>query len=247
MSVGLLIPQWNAPTAVRAACTLRTGGVSAAPFESLNLGVHVGDEPEAVAENRRRVAAALALPCEPLWLEQLHGARIAEADTEIEPVAADGAVTRQSGRVLAIQVADCLPVLFASDDGTVVAAAHAGWRGLAEGVLEAAVAAMRTDARHIRAWLGPAIGQRHFEVGDEVREALLAHDRQAAGGFVRNARGRWQCDLPQMARRRLAALGLREVSGAKLCTYQARDQCFSYRREVRTGRMAALIWRTGDP
>lgn len=247
MSVGLLIPQWNAPATVRAACTLRTGGVSVAPFESLNLGVHVGDEAAAVAENRRRVRAALALPGEPLWLEQVHGTRIANADTEIEPAPADGALTRQCGRVLAIQVADCLPVLFASDDGTVVAAAHAGWRGLAGGVLEEAIAAMRIETRHIRAWLGPAIGPEHFEVGDEVREALLAHDREAVDGFVRNARGRWQCDLPQLARRRLERLGLGEVSAAALCTYQARDRCFSYRREPRTGRMAALIWRTGDP
>jgi YfiH family protein len=244
MSVGLLIPQWNAPAPVRAACTLRTGGVSAAPFDSLNLGQHVGDEPIAVAENRRRVSAALSLPREPLWLEQVHGTRIADADAETEPVPADGAVTRQSGRVLAIQVADCLPVLFASDDGNVVAAAHAGWRGLAAGVLEAAIASMQVAPRQIIAWLGPAIGAAHFEVGEEVRAALLAHEPSSADGFIRNARGRWQCDLAQLARRRLAALGLREVSGAHLCSYEARDLCFSYRREARTGRMAALIWRS---
>ena len=243
MSLEFLLPQWDAPATVRAACTLRTGGASAAPFESLNLGRHVGDELAAVAENRRRVAAALSLPREPLWLEQVHGTRVADADTETEPAAADAAVSRQRGRVLAIQVADCLPVLFASHDGAVVAAAHAGWRGLAAGVLEAAVAAMRVEPRHIVAWLGPAIGQAHFEVGEEVRAAFLAHDPRAADGFVRNTRGRWQCDLLQLAHRRLAALGLGEVSAANLCTYAASDRCFSYRRDGRTGRMAALIWR----
>jgi YfiH family protein len=244
MSPGLLRPQWAAPSAVRAACTLRTGGVSAPPFESLNLGEHVGDEPVAVSENRRRVRAALALPGEPLWLAQVHGTRVADADRANESAAADAAVSRQSGRVLAIQVADCLPVLFASHDGAVVAAAHAGWRGLAAGVLEATVAAMQVEPRHIAAWLGPAIGQGHFEVGEEVRSAFLAHDAGAAAGFVRNARGRWQCDLLLLARRRLAALGLSEPACANLCTYAARERCFSYRRDGRTGRMAALIWRS---
>jgi hypothetical protein len=244
MSLGLLVPRWEAPLTVRAACTLRTGGVSAPPFESLNLGGHVGDEPAAVAENRRRVAAALALPREPLWLEQVHGARVAEADRPGTPAAADAAVSRQSGRVLAILVADCLPVLFASRDGAVVAAAHAGWRGLAAGVLEATVAAMQVEPRGIVAWLGPAIGPRHFEVGEEVRAAFLAHDAGAAEGFVRNARGRWQCDLLGLARRRLAALGLSEPGAVQLCTYAERERCFSYRRDGRTGRMAALIWRT---
>jgi YfiH family protein len=244
VSLDFLVPQWDAPATVRAACTLRAGGASAAPFESLNLGRHVGDDPAAVAENRRRVGAALSLPGEPLWLDQIHGTRVADADAETVPAAADAAVSRQRGRVLAIQVADCLPVLFASHDGTVVAAAHAGWRGLSAGVLEAAVAAMRVEPRHIVAWLGPAIGQEHFEVGEEVRAAFLAHDARAADGFARNARGRWQCNLLQLAHRRLAALGLREVSAANLCTYAARDRCFSYRRDGRTGRMAALIWRT---
>jgi len=244
VSPGLLIPDWAAPVTVRAACTLRTGGASAAPFESLNLGDHVGDDPAAVAENRARVGAALSLPREPLWLAQVHGARVADADAETEPAAADAAVSRQRGRVLAIQVADCLPVLLASDDGAVVAAAHAGWRGLAAGVLEAAVAAMRLEPRRIVAWLGPAIGTEHFEVGEEVRAAFLAHDPRAADAFVGNARGRWQCDLLQLAQRRLASLGLGQVNAANLCTYAASEQCFSYRRDGCTGRMAALIWRT---
>lgn len=244
MSVGLLAPEWNAPATVRAACTLRTGGVSAGPFASLNLGLHVGDDPAAVAENRRRLGAALALPREPCWLAQAHGTRVADVDAEAAPAPADAAVTRASGRVLAIQVADCLPVLLASDDGAVVAAAHAGWRGLAAGVLEATVAAMQCDPRRISAWLGPAIGARHFEVGAEVRAAFLARDARAAEGFIRNTRGRWNCDLLWLARARLAALGVSAVSAANVCTYDQPLQCFSYRRDGRTGRMAALIWRS---
>jgi len=206
----------------------------------------VGDEPAAVAENRRRVGSALSLPREPLWLTQVHGTRVADADAEagIPPAAADAAVSRQRGRVLAIQVADCLPVLFASHDGAVVAAAHAGWRGLCAGVLEAAVAAMQVDPRHMVAWLGPAIGKEHFEVGEEVRAAFLAHDPGAADAFVGNARGLWQCDLLLLARQRLATVGLGGVSAANLCTFAASERCFSYRRDGRTGRMAALIWRT---
>jgi YfiH family protein len=247
VSVGLLYPQWQAPARVRAACTLRTGGVSVAPFASLNLGAHVGDAPDAVAENRRRVRTALALPAEPLWLQQVHGARVADADANDDATAgpADAAIARQSGRVLAILVADCMPVLFASDDGAVIAAAHAGWRGLAGGVLEATVAAMNARPRDLHAWLGPAIGADHFEVGEEVRAALLAHDARAAAAFVRNDRGRWQCDLAALARQRLAALGVTRLSGAGLCTYADAAQCYSYRRDARTGRMAALIWRAG--
>ena len=245
MTVGLLVAEWGAPATVHYACTLRTGGVSAPPFASLNLGLHVGDAPAAVAENRRRVQAALALPRAPLWLDQVHGTRVADADREAAPAAADAAVTREPGRVLAIQVADCMPVLFASDDGRVVAAAHAGWRGLAAGVLEATVAAMKLDPQRIHAWLGPAIGAQHFEVGAEVRAAFVAQDPEAADGFTSNARGRWQCDLLRLARARLAASGVGRVSAANLCTYAQAERCFSYRRDGRTGRMAALIWRTG--
>lgn len=244
MSVGVLVPEWNAPATVSAACTLRTGGVSEAPFASLNLGLHVGDGPDAVAENRRRVRAALDLPDEPFWLAQAHGTRVADADEESAVGPADAAITRARGRVLAIQVADCMPVLLASDDGVVLGAAHAGWRGLAAGVLEATVEAMGVDPKRIRAWLGPAIGARHFEVGAEVRAAFLSVDAQAAQGFVRNGRGRWNCDLALLARQRLKRLGVGAVSATDLCTYAEAAQCFSYRRDGRTGRMAALIWRS---
>jgi polyphenol oxidase len=246
MSVALLEAAWPAPTTVRAVCTLRGGGASAPPYDSLNLGAHVGDDPQAVAENRRRVAVALALPAEPLWLQQVHGAVVLDADSAAAhgaaPPAADAACTRQPGRVLAILVADCMPVLFASDAGDCIAVAHAGWRGLAGGVLEATVAAMQQEPRRLQAWLGPAIGPRHFEVGAEVRAEFLAHDVAAAEAFSANPRGRWQCDLGQLARQRLRAMGVTRIGAAALCTHAATQRCFSYRRDGRTGRMAALIW-----
>ena len=247
LSPGQLNANWQAPPGVHAACTLRTGGVSAAPYASLNLGLHVGDDAAAVAENRRRVAAALRLPGEPLWLQQVHGVQVADADADGESMRgpADAIVTRQAGRVLAILVADCMPVLFASKDGPVLGAAHAGWRGLAAGVLEATVAAMGVAPGRIHAWLGPAIGPAHFEVGDEVRAAFLTHAPESAAGFATNARGRWQCDLALLARQRLAALGVVHVWNSGLCTYAREEQCFSFRRDGRTGRMAALLWRAG--
>jgi polyphenol oxidase len=243
----LILPDWPAPAGVHAAFTLRTGGVSQSPFDSLNIGAHVGDEPRAVEENRRRLREYLELPAEPAWLTQVHGARVADLDVEeaggsLPP--ADGAVTRAVGRVCAIQVADCMPVLVASLDGGAIGAAHAGWRGLAGGVLEAVVRAMRAPPEALFAWLGPAIGQGHFEVGEEVRAAFLAADPGAAASFVANPRGRWQCDLYGLARRRLAALGVEQVYGGNSCTYDDARRFFSYRRDGRCGRMAALIWRT---
>jgi len=248
MSPGFLAANWAAPGAVRAGCTLRTGGSSMAPYDSLNLGDHVGDDPAAVGRNRAQLRAALRLPSEPLWLQQVHGTGVLDADAPGaagHAVQADAAVTRQPGRVLAILVADCMPVLFASADGAVLAAAHAGWRGLCGGVLEATVSAMGVEPRGLHAWLGPAIGVRHFEVGEEVRAAFVAHDARAAGAFTANERGRWQCDLGALARQRLAALGITQVTAADMCTFSDAARCYSYRRDGRTGRMAALLWRAG--
>jgi YfiH family protein len=226
--------------------TLRTGGVSAAPYDSLNLGTHVGDDPLAVAENRKRLREALELPAEPTWLEQVHGTSVLNLDSEAgasaSPVRADAATTQTPGRVCVIQVADCMPVLFAARDGSAVGAAHAGWRGLAGGVLEATLTAMEQPMAHVMAWLGPAIGPAHFEVGDEVRTAFVEHDSKGAAAFTRNARERWQCDLYLLARQRLAALGVQDIYGGGWCTYTERDRFFSFRRESRCGRMAALIW-----
>jgi YfiH family protein len=284
--------------------TLRTGGISALPYDTLNLGIHVGDDPASVAENRRRVRAALQLPAEPAWLEQVHGKAVVNLDAPSAPDAAeasalppvtaqnsaaaalahgaaapltsdadgrlarrdhapamrrpaaaamdradapamcraDAAVTHRAGPVCAIQVADCMPVLFAARDGSAVGAAHAGWRGLAGGVLEATITALARPASELIVWLGPAISQPNFEVGDEVRAAFIAHDPAAASAFMSNPRGRWQCDLYTLARQRLAALGISHISGGEHCTYADKARFFSYRRDGRCGRMAALIW-----
>lgn len=242
----LILPDWPAPAGIRAAFTLRSGGVSEPPFDSFNIASHVGDAPNAVAENRALLRKSLGLDAEPAWLEQIHGNRVVDLDTRASFDSrgpADAAVTRTVGRTCAIQVADCLPVLFAAADASAVGAAHAGWRGLAGGVLEATVQAMGTPPGKLLAWLGPAIGQANFEVGDEVRAAFLAEDAGASEAFIANPRGRWQCDLHALARRRLAALGVNALFGARGCTYADPARFFSYRRDGRCGRMAALIWR----
>ena len=251
MTAGWVLPDWPAPAGIRALSTHRTGGASAGPFASLNLGDHVGDVPAMVAENRRRLAAAAGLPAEPLWLRQIHAANVANLDVASGPtVPADAAFTRRRGRVCAILTADCLPVLLTAETGEWVAAAHAGWRGLAAGVIEATVAAVRGAAgvadpppAKVLAWLGPAIGPRHFEVGAEVREALLAGDAGAEGAFVPNARGRFMADLAQLVRRRLAALGIDGIYGGNECTFEDAEHYFSHRRDGVTGRQATLIWR----
>lgn len=245
--LAVITPQWPAPPGVRAAFTLRGGGVSAPPFDSLNLGAHVGDTEAAVSENRRRVCAHLALASAPAWIEQVHGIDVLDLDSghgagPARPGPADAVISRHGGRVCAIQVADCMPVLLAARDGSAVAAAHAGWRGLAAGVLEATVRELRADPAQLIAWLGPAIGAGHFEVGEEVRAAFVAHDAGAACAFSANPSGRWQCNLAALARRRLAALGISAVSGGDWCTYADPARFFSYRRDGRCGRMAALIW-----
>ena len=248
LEMEVIRPQWPVPPRVRAAFTLRGGGVSVRPYDSLNLGEHTGDEPRAVAQNRQRIREGLGLPAEPSWLKQLHGARtvVLEPGAVREPAAAapeaDAATTRCAAVVCAVLVADCLPVLLAARDGSVIAAAHAGWRGLAAGVLESAVAAMGPAPAGLVAWLGPGIGPGHFEVGEEVLAAFTATDAMARGAFSRNARGRWQCDLAGLARRRLQALGVTGIYGGEWCTFADPARFFSYRRDGRCGRMAALIW-----
>lgn len=248
MTTHAILPQWPAIAGVRALFTLRSGGASRAPYESFNLGGHVGDDPGAVRRNRQQLQQVHGLPHEPLWLEQLHGTQVVDADQARLAGAArglpqgDAAVSRQGGTVLAVLVADCLPVLFAACDGSAVAVAHAGWRGLAAGVLEATAAALASHGA-LQAWLGPAISSRHFEVGLEVREAFTAHEPAAAAAFSANPRGRWQCDLQLLARARLAAAGISSVYADAGCTYAEPQRFYSYRRDGSTGRMAALIWR----
>jgi YfiH family protein len=241
----LIVPDWPAPEGVRAAFTLRTHGVSRPPFDTFNVAAHVGDEPCAVAENRAALRASLALSAEPAWLEQVHGPRVVDLDrqTSLDSLGPADASVSRTARVCAIQVADCMPVLFAAADGSAVGAAHAGWRGLAGGVLEATVRAIDTPPGELLAWLGPAIGPAHFEVGEEVRAAFVAADTGAAEAFSANERGRWQCDLYALAKRRLAAMGVARIHGGGWCTYADSRRFFSYRRDGRCGRMAALIWR----
>lgn len=253
MTLPMLDTEWSPSGGVHAAFTLRSGGASAAPWDSLNLGAHVGDDPLAVAHNRRRVAQALVLPAEPRWLSQVHGTAVHQASASAHPVpsdagpsdsvpVADAAVTRESGVVLAIMVADCLPVLLAAEDGSVLGAAHAGWRGLVAGVIERTVESMGQDPSRLHAWLGPCIGPRQFEVGDDVREAFLAAG-DADTAFEATPGGRWLCDLPALARARLARLGVVRVAGGRWCTVADPVRFFSHRRDRQTGRMAALLWR----
>jgi len=245
MGPAWLIPEWPAHPAVRALSTLRTGGASEGAYASLNLGSHVGDAPAAVAENRRRLRGAAQLPSEPAWLNQVHGAGVVDLDAanpSSEIPEADAAFTRRRGRVCAILTADCLPVLLAADSGEAVAAAHAGWRGLAGGVIESTVRALALDPGSLLAWLGPAIGPRHFEVGGEVRDALLREDPEALSCFAPNARGRFLADLPALARRRLTRLGVRRIHGGGECTFAHPDRYFSHRRDGMTGRQATLLW-----
>lgn len=234
-------PDWAAPDGVEAAVSTRQGpGVSAGPYGRLNLGLRSGDDAAAVLANRASLVTALGLPAEPLWLRQVHGTDVAEGPAGADEPVADAAVARGPGQVLAILTADCLPVLFASVDGQTIGAAHAGWRGLAAGVLENTVKAM--GAEGIRAWMGPAIGGGSYEVGEEVREAFVAHDPGAAEAFQLTRPGHWLCDLYTLARRRLAAAGVAEVSGGGFDTLTD-DRLYSYRRDgAQSGRFASLVW-----
>lgn len=240
---GLILPDWPAPPGVRAASTTRTGGSSDHEYRSLNLGAHVGDEPGAVARNRRRLLDACGLDTEPCWLRQEHGIGVVELGGSLPPApAADASVARSPGPVCVVLTADCLPVLFADRQGRAVAAAHAGWRGLAAGVLRATVEGMGVPPADLLAWLGPAIGQDAFEVGPEVRERFADADPGAADCFRRGAGDRWHADLAGLARRTLAACGVERVYGGSQCTYSDPVRFFSHRRDGLCGRMASMIW-----
>jgi YfiH family protein len=242
---GLLDFEWRLPPGVRAAFTTRQGGASAAPWDSFNLGVHVKDAHEAVSATRARLKSLLSLPSEPLWLSQVHGVDVFDLDKArdlLAPPTADAAIAHERGRVCAIMVADCLPVLFASRDGSRIGAAHAGWRGLCAGVIEAAIDAMRLPGERVLAWLGPAIGPAHYEVGEEVRAAFLARDARAAAAFVPSRTGHWRLDLYAVARQRLADRGVTRVHGGGFCTYADAARFPSWRRERTAERFAAFVW-----
>jgi polyphenol oxidase len=233
-----IVPDWPAPKHVGALITTRNGGSSRGVFASLNLGDHVGDAPAAVASNRAVLRSYL--PADPLWLQQIHSNRVIEALAS--GAHADSSMTRTPHVVCAVLSADCLPVLLCDTQSTAVAVVHAGWRGLAAGVLENTVAALQVPAKRLLAYLGPAIGVKNYQVGEEVRRAFLAHERKAGEAFFPDEDGKWRADLPALARHRLAALGVERIWGGHDCTAADPARFFSYRRDGPTGRMASLIW-----
>ena len=235
-----IVPNWPAPARVRAFTTTRVGGVSGGPYNSFNLADHVGDDPKQVQVNRKRLRQAADLPSEPVWLRQVHGTEV--VDAAAGPATADGSFTDAAGTVCAILTADCVPIFLCDRRGTMVGALHAGWRGLAAGVIEAGVERMDVPGASLLAWLGPAIGPAAFEVGEDVRAAFVCADADAARAFVPSAHGRWLADLYQLARRRLERLGVTAVFGGDHCTATQADLFYSYRRDGATGRMASIIW-----
>lgn len=237
-----IIPDWPAPSHVRSCVTTRAGGVSIGPWAGLNLGLRTEDDAAAVAENRARLEACLPQP--PKWLTQVHGSTVVDADTLGRVPEADASVARQPGTVCAIQVADCLPVLFTNRAGSCVAAAHAGWRGLAAGVLSNTVAQMQVPPQELLAWIGPGIGPSAFEVGGDVLQAFCAADPGNRSAFQPLREGKWLCDLPALARSALNRCGIEQVYGGHWCTHSDPQRFYSYRRDRITGRMAAVIWRT---
>jgi polyphenol oxidase len=242
-----IVPHWLAPARVHAFATTRNGGVSAEPHASLDLGGADDADVAPIVENRRRVLAFL--PARPVWLAQVHGADVVHVDAHnvgalrAAPPRADALVTGLADVPLAIRVADCIPVLFAARDAAMIGAAHAGWRGLAAGVLEAALAALGVPASTVSAWLGPAIGRTAFEVGKDVYDAFVSRDAGAASAFAPLRDDKWLCDLAALARRRLEDAGIRDVAHDGACTFSDRRRFFSHRRDGATGRMAALIWQ----
>lgn len=237
-----ITPTWPAPAHVRALVTTRNGGISNGPYSSLNLGDHVGDTPQAVARNRAILREHL--PSDPLWLNQVHTTGVVETATACGVPEADASVARQENQVCAVLTADCLPVLLCDRGGTVVAAAHAGWRGLAAGVIEQTVASMGVAPHELLAWFGPAIGPDAFEVGEEVRTAFVSLHPAAAQAFRPSQTGKWLADLYRLARLRLAECGVNQVYGGDFCTFRDSQRFYSYRRDRTTGRMASLIWLT---
>jgi YfiH family protein len=240
-----IIPHWPAPARVRAIITSRNGGCSTGSYASMNLGLQAGDHESRVQANRRILRQFL--PADPKWLNQVHGNRVVPAETIAIPSEADASFTSRAECVCAVLVADCLPVLISDRAGGIIAVAHAGWRGLASGVIESTVRALQTDPNELIAYLGPGIGPSVFEVGDEVRDAFLAVDAAAQYAFRRNEAGNWCADLFALARQRLVQLGVTNVYGGGLCTYSDPARFFSHRRAKPAGRMAALIWIEDRP
>lgn len=236
-----IVPGWPAPDSVRAASTLRVGGVSSAPYGTLNLGDHVGDDAAAVATNRRYLQRQLQLPSTPRWLKQVHGTRCVDAAETAGSCAADASFTTREGVVCCVMTADCLPLLLCDKSGDAVAVIHAGWRGLVAGVIEQTITALGRSGE-LLAWLGPAIGPQQFEVGPEVRAAFVARDAAATTAFAAGDGNRWLADIYTLARLALEKQGVKEIYGGQWCTVSDAERFYSYRRDGVTGRMATLIW-----
>ncbi|MBZ9612106.1 peptidoglycan editing factor PgeF [Rheinheimera maricola] len=239
---GLIIPDWPAPPNVRAVCSSRLGGSSEGVYASLNLGGHVGDAAEKVAANRQRYRQMAQMPASPVWLNQVHGTDVVRLTAAtINGADADAAVTTERGAVATVMTADCLPLLLCNADGTQVAAIHAGWRGLCNGVVESTLRHF-AKPEQVLVYLGPAISQSAFEVGPEVRSAFMAQAPEAAQAFIAADNGKWLADLYLLARQRLSQCGVQQIYGGNFCTFQQPQRFFSYRRDGQTGRMASSIW-----
>lgn len=246
IAMDFIYPTWNVPSHIHALSTTRAGGFSQAPFSSLNLGNHVGDDPQAVMQNRTLLQKIAKLPQAPVYLNQIHSTKVVRLPlSEDCDLDADAVYTDQANQVCLVMTADCLPVLFCSQDGSEIAAAHAGWKGLCNGMLEATVAEFKCPTDEINVWLAPAISQAAFQVGEEVVAQFCAIDSQAQEAFIPDpkASGKFLGNLYQIAHQRLAKLGIRNIAGGEYCTYSDSVNFFSYRREKQTGRMATLIWR----
>ncbi|GGW71647.1 peptidoglycan editing factor PgeF [Alishewanella tabrizica] len=246
LTENLLVPDWPAPLNVRAVSSTRVGGCSRGVFDSFNLGDHVGDEPQHVQHNRQRFQDLSGMPTAPLWLQQVHGTNVAQPElvtyANTAPIMADAAYSKQPKRVCVVMTADCLPILLCDKAGREVAAIHAGWRGLASGVIEETLKHFQASSETILAWLGPAISKSAFEVGAEVRNTFIQHQAMAEAAFQPTAQGKYLADLYLLAKQRLMAQGVNAIYGGDYCTYQQPAQFFSYRRDGQTGRMASAIW-----
>jgi len=241
----VIVPDWPAPKNIYACTTTRLGGFSRTPFDSFNLAAHVDDGEESVTRNRQKLNSALHLPREPAWLSQTHSTIVVKAKAQDwQTIEADASWSDQKGVVCAVLTADCLPVLITDKTGSFIAAVHAGWRGLVNGILEATIASLPTTPEQLLVWLGPAIGPQAFEIGSEVREAFIKKDPRAKDAFMpkTNATDKWLGDLYLLARQKLSRAGITSISGGGLCTYTDATRFYSYRRDQQTGRMATLIW-----
>jgi len=240
--IRMIKPDWPAPVSVRAYTTTRIGGFSKPPYNEFNLATHVGDDNEVVCSNRQLLARVLSLPSEPLWLNQVHGIRVVEAKSIPNGFSADGMWTTKHQQVCAILTADCLPILFCDRNGGTVAAIHAGWKGLASGILEVMLEKIPVVNKNLLIWLGPAISTSAFEVGQQVRDTFIKNLPQAQEAFTKKAKAHWLANLYLLAKQRLLRKGVTNIFGGNFCTYHEEKHFYSYRRKKVTGRMATLIW-----